>query len=299
MITSHYYSLYRIYQHAKASIHCHPKKKHKNQRLYNDKRGGISRSKRAYDLRDLPWTQKWIKCIRVTCFCGEFAPKGIGQHGANTVEFYHSLSIRNFQYLQYSQTHLGFIPMTQVKIIFSNLIKNSRKLNKKREENPAKFNQYQSQQLDALITIHNDYVNLRSLQKKLDPFCHGWCHFEEIDRTEQKWLNNFDYLQCIKRVSSLFSEDYSHLFWIIYNSPQTKYGDFDDPDFIVKDDSILRYLQISLGYRMTISEIKEFVLQEWHFGEVDGLNEDNYSDENEVESDLEIGKSLKASKYVI
>ena len=189
--------------------------------------------------------------------------------------------------------------MTQVKIIFSNLIKNTRKLRKKLRENPQNFDQYQKEQIDKLLSIHKDYVNLRKLQNKLDCFHHGWCYFESIDRSEQKWLHDFDYQTCIKRISSLFSEDYTHLFWIIYNSPQTRYGDFDDPDFIVTNDDILTYLQISLGYRMSINEIKEFVLQEWHFGDVDGLNEDNYSDENEVEAELEIGKILNKSSYVI
>ena len=50
---------------------------------------------------------------------------------------------------------------------------------------------------------------------------------------------------------------------------------------------------------MSINEIKEFVLQEWYFGDVDGLNEDNYSDDNEVEAELEIGKKLDKSAYVI
>lgn len=281
------------------SIHCHPLLKHKNGRLYNNKCGGISRSKKAYDLRDLPWTRKWIRCVVSTSKCGEYSPRNIGQHAANAVEFYHSLSIRNFGYLQYSQIHLSFIPMTQVKIIFSNLIKNTRKLIKKMRENPEKFDKYQTEQIDKLLSLHRDYYNLRKLEDKLDCFHHGWCYFDSIDRTEKKWLHDFDYQTCIKRISSLFSEDYTHLFWIIYNSEQTKYGEFDDPNFIVKNNQILNYLQISLGYRMSINEIKEFVLQEWYFGDVDGLNEDNYSDDNEVEAELEIGKKLDKSAYVI
>ena len=187
--------------------------------------------------------------------------------------------------------------MTQIKIIFSNLIKNTRKLLKKLTEGVGTFDQYQKQQVYKLLAIHRDYVELRVLQKKLDCFHHGWCTFKSIDRTEKRWLNDFDFKSCIKRVSSLFSEDYTHLFWIIYNSKETKYGNFDNTDFIINNDNILTYLQISLGYRMTINEIKEFILQEWNFGQE--WNEDDYSDDNEVQADLEIGKNLNKSRYVI
>ena len=292
-------SIFQIYQHNKTSIHSHPLLRHSNKKLYNDKCGGINRSRKAYDLRDLPWTLKWIKCVVITSKCGEYAPKEIGQHAGNAVEFYHSLSKRNFRFLQYTQTHLPFIPTAQVKIIFSNMIKNTRKLLKKMRANPDNFDEYQKNQIAQLYKIHKQYVSLRKLKKKLDCFGHAWCRFEEIDRTEKKWLHDFDYTQCIKKISALFSEDYSHLFFIIYNSSETKFGEFDHPDFIIKNDSILTYLQTSLGYRMSKKEIVEIVVHEWFSDNIDGLDSDYYDDENNVESHLEIGKSLKNSEYVI
>ena len=96
--------LFRIYQTRTTSLHAHPGVKHRNGRAYNDKAGGISRTQKAYDCRDIVWTKKYRICIRVTSECGKNLPDDLGQHGGNWMEWTHSAMKLSFKEMHFGIT---------------------------------------------------------------------------------------------------------------------------------------------------------------------------------------------------
>ena len=289
------------------SIHNHIHKKHANGRLYNDKCGGISRTKKSYHVRDIPWTSKWIITVHSTSAAGKYEPKNIGQHAANSVEFYHSLPIRNFNSFQYTPVHLPFIPSAQLRIIFSNHIRNTAKLLKKYNENEANFKDHHISLIRQIQKIHDDYLGLNKLEYKKDRFGHGILYFPGIDRTLQEWYKGFRQEECTKRISPLFAEDFTLLFWLIYNSEQTKYGKFDDVSCLISDKRIIDYLYDALGHRMTEIEIKSFIIKEWNRTpeqEMEELIDQMYTNGSAAEADdhsktHELGKKDPQNRYVV
>ena len=244
--------------------------KHGDGKLYNDKSGGINRSEKAYHCRDMYWTQKHRKCIRATAAAGQLVPKQIGQHAGNGVETKHSLSTQLYKYLPRCPAYHDYIFSTQVKMICGLNMRQTQTLLKKYQETPSNFETWHIELIKEINQIHNDYKGLKVLsQNKLDQFGHGYLHWNEIDRTLQKWRKDFDENKCIKKVSPIQASDYTALLWTIYNNKVTRHGDFTDPTFIINNMKTLNFLQRELGFRLTIDEIKVLIIKEWCDGGVD------------------------------
>ena len=246
----------RVYQHRESSIHSHPKLKHRNGGLYNDKSGGIKRKAKAYKYRDMFWLMKHATCIRMTAQAGRFNPIDIGQHAGNGVETKHSQAMQTFKYLVRAPTYWDFIPSTQLKIMFALSIKQTQTLLRKYETTPHNFKDWHIEFIKRIDAIHDDYKSLDRLDHKLDEFNHGFLHFDDIDRTLQKWFKGFEERHCIQRISPVLPGDYTLLLWIIYNHPETNYGDFAEPEFLIKNSKTLKFIQRKMKYRMSIQEIK-------------------------------------------
>ena len=295
--------IHRVYQHRGDSLHSHPLVPHKNGSLFNNKSGGISRTHNAYHVRDIHWTQKHRKCVRVTSQAGKTAPKKIGQHAGNTLETRHGWSVTTFKYSKDCPVYWPYIPPTQVKIIFALHIKNTRSLFRKYNLNPENFTAQHKNLIDEIEIIHREYLELNVLRNRLDPFGHGWLWWNKIDRTLDKWFKGCKSETCIKSVSRILSTDYTQLFLLIYNSAKTKYGKFDNVDFILKNPKLLSWIQRQMQYRMTISEIKTIIYKEWcasgdlEFEEIFGIREE--SEEESLEIPKRAGKKEKYSKKFV
>ena len=70
----------------------------------------------------------------------------------------------------------------------------------------------------------------------------------------------------------------TQLFWLIYNSKETLWGEFTNPKFITKNEKILNYLVKSLNNELSANEIIKFLEKEWHYitGDTDSKNVDDY-----------------------
>ena len=295
------YYVYRTYQHRNYSIHSHPLLPNRNGQLFNNKSGGISRTWKAYHVRDIHWTQKHMICVRETAKAGKTAPKGIGQHAANSIETKQSLSNVTFTYIPWCPVYWEFIPSTQVKMIFALFIKNTKSLFDKYKKNPENFGYQHKKLMDEIKQIHTDYRELNEIRNKLDKFGHAWLWWPKIDRSLDKWLKGVDAQDCIKRVSRLLPSDYTRLFDIVYKSKETKYGRFDNVDFILKNQKKLKFIQRQLYYRMTIAEIKSIIYKEWTASPELEFDEIFNIKHQEKESLLEIpkcaGKKSKKKRY--
>lgn len=292
--------LFRIYQTRTTSLHAHPGVKHKNGRAYNDKAGGISRTQKAYDCRDIVWTKKYRICIRVTSECGKNLPDDLGQHGGNWIEWTHSAMKLSFKQNQTQPVFWDYIPSTQVKLLFSIIHKTTIKLtNKLKKCNGRSWTNEHKRIVEEIKNLYEDYISLKIFSGvSVDDFNHAIVYFENIDRTLQTWYRGINHDTCIKHVTSLNSLDYSHLLWVIYNSAETHYGDFDDVKFILNSDKICRNLQRQVHWRMTIDEIKQFIHKEWN----SDFNQDLHyffdnADAND-DKDYEIGKNNTINTYV-
>ena len=281
-------------------MHAHPKVKHKNGRSYNDKCGGISRTKKAYDCRDIAWTKKHRICIRCTSELGRDLPKYLGHYGGLFVEWTHASMKLNFKHAQTVPVSLSFIPSTQVKLLFSIMRKTTIVLLNKIKKIPNKFNSKLRALINEIHSIHQDYLTLRLFTGvDVDDFGHGIVWFANIDRSLQTWLHGFNYETCIKRVSGLNSLDYSHLLWVIYNSEETKYGQFNDINFIIDNNKLLTNLQRCVNWRMTIDEIKCFIIKEWNCDYADQSSYFFNDDADQIDDDdYEIGMQKNIDTYV-
>ena len=166
---------------------------------------------------------------------------------------------------------------------------------------PEKFNSKFRALINEIHSIHQDYLTLRLFTGvDVDDFGHGIVWFDNIDRSLETWLHGFNYETCIKRVSGLDSLDYSHLLWVIYNSEETKYGQFNFFNFIIKNNKLLTNLQRCVNWRMTIDEIKRFIFKEWNCDSSDPTSYFfNDDDADEIDdNDYEIGMENSIHTYV-
>lgn len=53
------------------------------------------------------------------------------------------------------------------------------------------------------------------------------------------------------------------LFWLIYNSKETLWGDFKNPKFVTENAHIINYLVKSLHHQLSPNEIIQFIEQQW------------------------------------
>lgn len=205
----------------------------------------------------------------------------------------------NFKHTETVPVFWNYIPSTQVKLLFSVMRKTTITLLNKLKKIPNEFNEKYRKLLIKIQNVHEDYITLRVFSGvKIDEFNHGIVWFKNIDRSLQTWFRGFKYESCIKRVSTLNSLDYSHLLWVIYNSEDTKYGQFDDIAFIVNNEKLLRNLQGAINWRMTIDEIKDFVVKEWNCSDAEELSY-FFDDADEFDdNDYEIGQTTKMDTYV-
>ena len=205
----------------------------------------------------------------------------------------------NFKHSQTVPVFLPFIPSTQVKLLFSIMRKTTLTLINKLKKIPNQFNDEFKQLINEIRNIHEDYITLRVFSGvNIDKFNHAIVWFNHIDRSLETWLKGFNHESCIKRVSTLNSLDYSHLLWVIYNSEETKYGQFEDIGFIINNQQLLRNLQRTMKWRMTIDEIKEFLVKEWNCSEEDELNFFMDNADELDDNDYEIGKTNRLNMYV-
>ena len=292
--------LYRIYQERDESIHSHPKLKNKNGKLYNDKSGGIVRTKKAYAVRDMQWTPKYRTSCRLATDVGETAPDEIGQHAANVVEKKHSHIICTFPQHKLYPVHWGYIPVAQLKIIFALNIKNTESLFEKFNQNSDRFNNMHLEIMSSLNEIHQKYLTLRKLMEKADEFGHVYCWWPELDRTLETWFKGNSQDECVKGVSRLLSSDYTELFRVVYQEI-----DFDgDIDELLPNKMKIQEIQRKIKYRMTQEEIKTILYKEWMSPQDAALNEifsdidDDDDDESETEAKirLEIPKNAKKAE---
>jgi len=291
------YTYNRIYQHRDCSIHSHPELPHKNGKLYNDKSGGIVRSKKAYFVRDIHWTDKYRRSNRLSSEAGQTAPKEIGQHASNLLETKHSVCKSVFPQHQIYPVHWEYIPVAQIKIIFAMNIRNTSGLLKKFVKKEDNFDEVHVRLMGDIDDIHLSYLDLSKLKHKIDEFGHAYCWWNKIDRTLQTWFRGIEYKSCIKKVSRLLSSDYTMLFYVVYHE---MVNDDFELHKLLKNESKLSIIQSKLSYRMSIEEIKSILWKEWTAKAGVQLDElfpmDN--DENSVAygGEFEIPKNAKKAR---
>lgn len=67
----------------------------------------------------------------------------------------------------------------------------------------------------------------------------------------------------------------TQLFWLIYNSKETFYGEFSNPKFITENKQTVKYLVKSLNNQLNANEIITIIQQHWYHLAGDAKNENN------------------------
>ena len=287
--------VHSIYQHRDCSIHSHPKLPHRNGKLYNDKSGGIVRSKKAYAVRDIQWTGKYRRANRLASEAGQTAPKETGQHASNILEAEHSTMKSTFRHHHVYPVFWSFISTAQVKIIFSINVKRTRTLLKKFDIKPENFVDIHIKLITQIDDIHTSYLDLSKLKHKIDEFGHCYLWWDKIDRSEQTWLKGCSCSECSKRVSKLSSTDYLMLFYVVYHEMANT-----DPEIklILKDKTKLKVIRQKLAYRMSIDEIKGILWKE--LKSKDGILDEMFANDDDVDDEddgsFEMPKSVKIGR---
>ena len=277
--------VHRIYQHRDCSIHSHPQLPHRNGKLYNNKSGGIVRSKKAYAVRDINWTEKYRRANRVASEVAQTAPKKIGQHAGNVLETQHASIKCVFPQFQIYPVHWAFLPVAQVKIIFSMNVKNTRKLLNKFTKDSRNFDEIHLRLLGEIDDINVSYLNLSKIKCKIDEFGHAYCWWDKIDRSLDTWFKGIRCESCVKKVSKLNSSDYIMLFYVVYHEMADEDWELGQ---LLRNDRKLRIIQAKLSYRMTIDEIKSFLWKEWNskagltLDEIFDIEDDDNDDQFEL-----------------
>ena len=73
-------------------------------------------------------------------------------------------------------------------------------------------------------------------------------------------------------------EQITELFWFIYNSKETLFGEFSNPKFITENPKKVNYLVKSMQNRLNGHEIKKFIEKEWHyFADANSRNQQKFN----------------------
>ncbi len=264
-----------MYQEHNESRHAHPKQRHRNGKLYNNKRGGIARSAKAYKQRDIPWTRKYQTAVRAA---QDWLQRG--QHGSNLTETGHANTGHIFPYLSHRRVHIDYIPSTQLMIKNALNDRKTKYLIKDKRNNPEKYSDVATAHLAKIEAYNKDTRGIDAIRDGLDDYNHGILYYPHIDRTQEYHLQGFDETKCYSRVSKKQIDNHEKLLYTVYTSKKTFYGDFSDPSQITEDLDILLYLQEETNYTLTTKEIRQIINTHWYDTDNEfDLDEDDFVDE--------------------
>lgn len=278
--TAEWETQFQLYQERSDSIHAHPKQAHPNGRVYNDKKGGISRNAATYQQRDLWWTWKHALARGQACECNPFAI----HHGANSLENIHNIVLKFAPQFANQPVYWGMIPAWQVMIKFGLNYRAVKSLSKQIVEKPVKYNHESiiknnndnddlkydlTKELENLHKIQTQTLDLAPLRKyKLDPKTnHGYLFWQHTERDMKSMYKGVCPSDCKGKPSTVYQSDKESLLVAIYDMNYEYYQktrqNIDYKQMILdKDQTQIKQLKQKIGGRMQEYEIITFIQRE-------------------------------------